>query len=166
MLSTFIFEPIRWNARFGWRPMCETERLAMFHFWRAVGERMNIKDIPADYAAFERFNIDYETAALPLHRGQPPRRRRDARDVRGLVSAAAAAAGAPAMYAIMDDPVLDGFGFPKPSPAMRALGDGGAACCGRGCCASCPPGAVRGCAPRCATAPIPAATASRNWGRR
>ncbi|WP_225912113.1 hypothetical protein [Nostoc flagelliforme] len=23
VLSTFIFEPIRWNARFGWRLMCE-----------------------------------------------------------------------------------------------------------------------------------------------
>jgi hypothetical protein len=60
VLSTFIYEPIRWNARFGWRLMCETERLAFFHFWRQVGERMGIKDIPADYAAFEHYNIDYE----------------------------------------------------------------------------------------------------------
>src|SRR3954469_11876929 len=56
VLSTFIFEPIRWNERFGWRRMCETERLAMFHFWREVGRRMNIKDIPDDYETFERFN--------------------------------------------------------------------------------------------------------------
>ena len=48
VLSTFIYEPIRWNARFGWRKMCETERLAHFHFWLQVGERMGIKDIPAD----------------------------------------------------------------------------------------------------------------------
>ena len=27
VLSTFIFEPIRWNERFGWRPMCTQERL-------------------------------------------------------------------------------------------------------------------------------------------
>src|SRR5690242_10886946 len=60
VLSTFIYEPIRWNARFGWRRMCETERLAMFYFWRAVGERMGIRKLPADYAAFERFNIAYE----------------------------------------------------------------------------------------------------------
>src|SRR5947209_11157985 len=25
VLSTFVFEPIRWNARFGWRTMCERE---------------------------------------------------------------------------------------------------------------------------------------------
>src|SRR5437763_2593689 len=36
VLSTFIYEPIRWNARFGWRAMCDEERLAMFHFWREV----------------------------------------------------------------------------------------------------------------------------------
>ena len=34
VLSTFIFEPIRWNERFGWRPMCAQEKRAMFYFWR------------------------------------------------------------------------------------------------------------------------------------
>ncbi len=34
VLSTFVYEPIRWNARFGWRPMCEPERLGYFWFWR------------------------------------------------------------------------------------------------------------------------------------
>src|SRR5437899_211066 len=33
VLSTFLFEPIRWNARFGWRPLCEQERLGLFYFW-------------------------------------------------------------------------------------------------------------------------------------
>jgi hypothetical protein len=48
VLSTFVFEPIRWNRRFGWRPMCEQERLGLFYFWREVGRRMGIKDLPAD----------------------------------------------------------------------------------------------------------------------
>jgi hypothetical protein len=64
VLSTFVFEPIRWNARFGWRLMTEAERLAWFGFWRHVGEGMAIAGIPADYDAFERFNLDYETANL------------------------------------------------------------------------------------------------------
>src|SRR4051794_33334091 len=49
VLTTFIFEPIRWNERFGWRPMAANERLALFHFWREVGLRMKIRDIPEDY---------------------------------------------------------------------------------------------------------------------
>jgi len=119
VLSTFVYEPIRWNARFGWRPMCENERLAMFHFWRAVGEGMGITELPADYTAFEQFNVEYEkqhfrytdanhrvgTATLEMFAAWFPRL------FRPLVRQA--------MYAIMDEPLLDGFGFPKPSPAMR-----------------------------------------------
>jgi hypothetical protein len=30
VLSSFIYEPIRWIARFGWSPMYEHERLALF----------------------------------------------------------------------------------------------------------------------------------------
>src|SRR5437868_1182279 len=60
VLSTFVYEPIRWNARFGWRPMCANERLGMFYFWREVGRRMSIKDLPADYDQFERYNVDFE----------------------------------------------------------------------------------------------------------
>ena len=60
VLSTFVFEPIRWNARFGWRPLIEAEKLATFDFWREVGRRMAIKDIPESYAEFERYNEEYE----------------------------------------------------------------------------------------------------------
>jgi hypothetical protein len=60
VLSSFVFEPIRWNARFGWRPLIETEKLATFEFWRAVGRRMAIADIPETYGELERLNEDYE----------------------------------------------------------------------------------------------------------
>ncbi|HEV3410035.1 MAG TPA: oxygenase MpaB family protein, partial [Chthoniobacterales bacterium] len=52
VLSTFVFEPIRWNERFGWRRMIEKERRALFYFWREVGRRMNIRDLPDSYEAF------------------------------------------------------------------------------------------------------------------
>ena len=60
VLSTFVFEPVRWNRRFGWRPLVEQEWLAAFHFWREVGRRMAIREIPETYGAFERFNVEYE----------------------------------------------------------------------------------------------------------
>jgi hypothetical protein len=60
VLSTIIYEPIRWNARFGWRRMCEQERLSAFYFWREVGKRMGIRDIPDSYEALEQFNRNYE----------------------------------------------------------------------------------------------------------
>jgi uncharacterized protein (DUF2236 family) len=61
VLSTFVFEPLRWLDRFGWRPLTEEERLGWCGFWFEVGKRMSIRDIPQDYAAFEQFNRDYES---------------------------------------------------------------------------------------------------------
>ena len=121
VLSTFVYEPVRWNARFGWRPLCGQERLAYFHFWREVGRRMGIRDVPADYAAFERFNCDYErrhfafteanrrvgTATRELFVGWFPR------PVAPLVRAA--------IHALLDEPLLAAFGFPRPSPLARRL---------------------------------------------
>src|SRR5207247_3298200 len=60
VLSSFVYEPIRWNARFGWRPLIEAEKLATFEFWREVGRRMAIKEIPSSYDELERYNEEYE----------------------------------------------------------------------------------------------------------
>src|SRR4029079_6004185 len=60
VLSTFVLEPIRWNARWGWRPMSRPERAAWFVFWRGVVERMRIRELPDDLASFERWSVAYE----------------------------------------------------------------------------------------------------------
>jgi hypothetical protein len=125
VLSTFVYEPIRWNRRFGWRPLCDEERLGYFHFWRAVGARMNIRDIPADYDDFERFNREYErknfrfteanarvgTATRELFVGWLPRP--FAPVVRRVI------------YALLDDPLIAAFGFLRPSRLTRGLVEGG-----------------------------------------
>ncbi|MBI3823130.1 MAG: DUF2236 domain-containing protein [Planctomycetes bacterium] len=114
VLSTFVFEPIRWNANFGWRLMCDQERHAMFQFWREVGQRMNIKDIPAEYEAFEKFNIDYERNNF---------RYTDANQRIGGITRdlflswfprITRPIGRRAIYAIMDDTLITAFGFPRP----------------------------------------------------
>jgi hypothetical protein len=60
VLSAMALEPMRWNERYGWRRMEEGERQALFHFWREIGTRMAIKEIPATLTELERFNVDYE----------------------------------------------------------------------------------------------------------
>ena len=73
-----VFEPIRWKARFGWRPLMETEKLAPFYFWREVGRRMAIKDLPdADYAFDGSTRL--RTRALRAHGRRPHHRGRDSR---------------------------------------------------------------------------------------
>lgn len=120
VLSSFVFEPIRWNARFGWRPLIETEKLATFEFWREVGRRMAIKEIPESYGELERFNEEYE------------RRTFRRTDETGRVSSATRDMflawfpglpkrfGAQAIYALMDDALLDAFGFPRPLRIVRS----------------------------------------------
>lgn len=114
VLSTFIFEPIRWNARFGWRLMCKQERLGYFHFWREVGRRMNIQDIPAEYDVYEQFNREYEQRNFRFteanqHVGTATRElfvswfpRPTAPLVRWSI------------HALLDDPLREAFGFPRP----------------------------------------------------
>jgi hypothetical protein len=121
VLSTFVYEPIRWIDEYGWRRMCEQERLAMFYFWREVGRRMNIKDLPADTESFERFNIAYEREHFRFV------------ETNARVGAATRdmflswypswlrPLARPAIYALMDDPILVAFGFPHPSSLTRRL---------------------------------------------
>ena len=53
VLSTFIYEPVRWIDAFGWRPTCRNEQRAYYCFWREIGRRMGIRDIPDSYPAFQ-----------------------------------------------------------------------------------------------------------------
>lgn len=121
VLSTFIFEPIRWNVRFGWRSMTEKERLALFYFWRAVGERMGIQAIPADYEEFERFNRDYEAR----HYRYTESNRQIGVATRELFKSWFPAWSRPlvevGIHAFMDDILIEAFGFSKPVPFIRRL---------------------------------------------
>lgn len=60
VLSTFIFEPIWWNAKFGWRPLRQNEKESGFYFFREVGKRMGIRELPEDMDQFEAWSKDYE----------------------------------------------------------------------------------------------------------
>jgi hypothetical protein len=125
VLSTFVLEPFRWNERFGWRPALEAERLATFHFWRGVGRLMNIKDMPETYEEIERFNVEFEksrfryteaghrvaTAMVEMFVGKIP----------GLPKRL----GARAIHALLDEPLLDALGLPRPTAVERQLVEGG-----------------------------------------
>jgi hypothetical protein len=120
VLSSFVFEPIRWNARFGWRPLIETEKLATFEFWRQIGRRMAISDIPERYGELERYNEDYERERF-RRTDATERVGRAARDMfLSWFPGLPRRFGAQAIYALMDEPLLDAFGFARPPQALRA----------------------------------------------
>lgn len=60
VLSTFVFDPIDWIAAYGRRPLHPHERAAAFHYFREVGKRMGIRDIPTTFEDFRRFKESYE----------------------------------------------------------------------------------------------------------
>ena len=121
VLSTFVFEPIRWNERFGWRPMCEQERLGMFYFWREVGLRMKIEDLPQSYEAFERFNLNREREHFQY---RETNRRVSGATVElfvGWAPRVLAPVVRPAIHALLDDPVLHASGIARPPGLLRWL---------------------------------------------
>lgn len=120
VLSTFIYEPIRWMERFGWRPMCRNERLASYYFWREVGKRMGIRDIPQRYEEFEQFNLEYERKHFRFAESN----RMIGSATRDLFASWFPGFLAPlvrrGVYAMLDDAMLEAFGFPRPPRFMRS----------------------------------------------
>src|SRR3954447_24746074 len=123
VLSTYVVMPIRWIDDFGWRRMTETERIAGANYYRDLGRRMGIRDIPATWQEFARLLDAYERehfgfdaggrsvaeATLALLATFPP----NARLPFGLVRRIS--------LATMDESLLDAFAFPRPSRATRRL---------------------------------------------
>ncbi|OOG72978.1 oxygenase MpaB family protein [Algoriphagus sp. A40] len=60
VLSTFIFEPIRWVEKYAYRPMTEVEKEGIFKNYLELGKRMNLKNIPQTFEEFEDYNVKYE----------------------------------------------------------------------------------------------------------
>jgi len=125
VLSTFVYDPIDWIDRYGWRRLHPHERLASYHFYRQVGIRMGIKDIPDSYQDYHRFKTDYErehfvysgdnhrigTYTLRLFQSWYP-----------AVLERPVAAG---VYALIDERMSNAFGFPAGSARVRAVAEAG-----------------------------------------
>jgi hypothetical protein len=91
----------------------------MFYFWREVGRRMNIKQLPQDYDSFEPFNRGCERQRFHF---------REANRRVGSVTLELFAGWFPcpfspivraAIGAPLDDALIEGFGLLRPSGFMR-----------------------------------------------
>jgi hypothetical protein len=120
-LSLFVLEPLRWNARFGWRPLDPVERDAGFHFWREVGRRMAIDDLPgtldemeAESRAFEAERVGFDPANRELLEASV-----GLVLTRARVPAALRPVAERALHALFDERTLAAFGLDVPRPAVR-----------------------------------------------
>lgn len=131
VLSTFIFEPIRWHEQYGWRKPTYNEKLGNYYFWAEVGRRMGINDIPDTFEAYEQFNIEHEKKYF---------RYDDACRQIGLSTMDVFVNWYPkplrpivreVILAFMDDALLNAMGFPKPHSFVRWLAHTGLKIFGR-----------------------------------
>lgn len=60
VLATQMFEPARLLTLVGARPLTTTENQARFVFWRNLGQRLGIEDIPATSDELYAWMLDYE----------------------------------------------------------------------------------------------------------
>jgi len=119
VLSTFVFEPIRWHDQFGWRKPTQKERLANFIFWREIGKRMGIRDIPEDIDAYEAFNVAHEAEYF---RYDPANHAIGEATVRIFLNWYPRPLWPlirEVIYSFLDDRLLAAFGFPKPHGIIR-----------------------------------------------
>jgi hypothetical protein len=124
-LSTFVFEPMRWIDRYGWRPYTAHERLATFHYWMAIGRRMGIRDLPESLEAFEAFNVAFERE----HFCFAPSNARIAEAARALLLGMYLPRplwrlGKSVVSALIDEPLLRAVGFTSPPEWLRPLATG------------------------------------------
>lgn len=121
VLSTFIYEPIRWIDAVGWRQTCTNEKLGYYCFWREIGKRMGVFDIPPSYEAFESWSRAYERQ----HFRFAETNQRVGTATRDLFASWFPRIFTPlvrySIYAMLDDAMISSFGFPKPLPLTRPL---------------------------------------------
>lgn len=125
VLSTFVTEPHRWNRRFGYRITTRKESEASYVFWREVGARMNIKNIPDNFDELMKFNEEYEAKYFAFTKGG----RKVADSTLNLflgwyVPKFMFPIVRPVLYCFMDDALLKAFHYPKPSFILRGLLNG------------------------------------------
>ena len=124
VLSTFVYEPIRWCDRFGWRVFCTQERLACYYFWRAIGDRMGLQNIPTTYEAFEQFNREFEAD----HFAYDPSNRRVADATRHMILTWFPGFSRPivdwSLPCLLDPTLLKALGWTPAPVAVQRLAEG------------------------------------------
>jgi hypothetical protein len=122
VLATFIYDPIEWLSRYGWRLLTRNEQLASFHFYRAVGTRMGIRDVPAGFDEFLAFKEAYEQAHFVFAESN----RRIGQYTLDLFCSwypsVARSAVSRAVVAMLDPLMVRAFGFVAPPAWVGALG--------------------------------------------
>ena len=59
-LALFVLEPQRWIEIYEWRPMSELEKVAVFVYWKEIGNRMGMQGLPQTLSELKTWTAKYE----------------------------------------------------------------------------------------------------------
>lgn len=122
VLSTFIFEPIRWLEKYAYRPMTEIEKQGVFSNYLELGRRMNLKNIPQTLEEFERYNLDYESKHFQFASSNKLIADKTIDLLLGFyLPKFLFGIGRPFVYALLDEPLSRALGLPKASKWRKWL---------------------------------------------
>jgi len=125
VLSTFIFEPIRWMEKWGWRSFTIQEKEAILNNYLKLGERMYIQDIPQTIAEFEAFNLAYEKEHFAFHPANPSIGNHTLDLLLGFyLPKWLFPLGRPVALCLMDTPLREAMGYAKPPSWLIKLVEG------------------------------------------
>jgi hypothetical protein len=124
VLSTFVFYPIWWVNRYGWRKLTPGEERAFFLFFREVGRRMHLHSLPDTLAELRTFTDAYEREHFRYTESN--RRIADAtvKIVQGWFPGFLRPAVQPVFAALISEPLRQAFGYRRPPRWFRALIEG------------------------------------------
>lgn len=122
-LSTLACLPQRLGRQFtGQDLFSEHESLALYHFWRQVGEMMGIRDIPGSPAAMQQWMLDFEAAEYGHTRdGQEVTLALAREFAQRWFPAPLQEAGLRVFFALFDEPLRATHRVPTARPLERRL---------------------------------------------
>jgi hypothetical protein len=115
VLSTFVFYPIEWVNRYGWRPLIPAEERAWFLFFREVGLQMGMQELPATVEELRAFTDAYEASHFRYQESNRRIADSTVRIVEGWFPFFLRPAVKPVFAALIHDSLLRAFGYQRPA---------------------------------------------------
>ncbi|MGA0558108.1 oxygenase MpaB family protein [Larkinella sp. VNQ87] len=124
VLATFVFYPINWINRYGWRKLTPNEEQAIFLFFREVGQRMHLTDIPPTLEALQAFTDAYEAEHFRYAESNRRIANATVQIVEGWVPKPLRFAVQPVFAALINDKLREAFGYQRPPGWFCAMLEG------------------------------------------
>lgn len=121
VLSTFIFQPIEWINSFGWRKLHAEEEKALFYFFREVGIKMKIQNIPSSLEEFKMFVTAYEKKNFFYMETNHYVGMATVNTVKNWMPGAVRWLVLPVIKCLLDNTMIKAMGFTPPSPVLKQI---------------------------------------------